>query len=135
MIAMPKVMFGSVVATDLNCARPTPRSATTVDHQSTGNRSTAFMNSTRQKMVIASGAISGLETCMLSLTLLSTITTTPSAYFWKPVGTLSTDRLPVRTAIAKLPRNSSPIRADQNRLSRLSVQNEFGPNCQLQFVR
>src|SRR3977135_1535942 len=97
-IAMPKVMLGSVVATDLNCARPTPRSATTVDHQSTGNRSIAFLNSTRQKMVSASGAINGLDTCILSLTLLSTITTTPSAYFWKPVGTLSTERLLVRTA-------------------------------------
>ncbi len=46
----------------------------------------AFMNSTRQKIVIASGAISGLDTCMLSLTLLSTMVTTPSAYLWKPVG-------------------------------------------------
>ncbi len=95
----------------------------------------AFMNSTRQKMVMASGAISGLDTCMLSLTLVSTIVTTPSAYFWNPVGARSSERLLVRTAIAKLTRNNSPIRADQNRLSRLRVQKALSPNCQLQFVR
>ena len=71
----------------------------------------AFMNSTRQKIVMASGAISGLDTCMLSLTLLSTMVTTPSAYFWNPVGALSSERFPVRTAIAKLTRNTSPISA------------------------
>ena len=52
---------------------PAPRSATTVDHQSTGNRSMKFiMNRIRQKMVIASGAIRVLGTCKLSLTCLST---------------------------------------------------------------
>src|SRR4029077_11653534 len=134
-MAMPKVMFGSVVATDLKCSSPTPRSATTVDQKSTGNRAMAFMDSTMQKMVIASGAMSGLDTCMLSLTLLSTIVTTPSAYFRKPVGGASTERFESLTATPKLTRNSSAISDDHNRLSMFIVQNGLSPNCQLQLVR